>query len=61
MCLRRIGHPDLLSRSDVDMGKGCQLNPFDSNTYTYNANGTPTTKTMGCIKHTYTGRGQIFY
>ena len=43
------------------MGKGCQLNPFDSNTYTYNANGTPTTKTMGCIKHTYTGRGQIFY
>ena len=34
--------------------KGRQLKSFDSNTYTYNANGIRTSKTVAGIKHTYT-------
>ena len=33
--------------------KGRQLKTFDSNTYTYNANGIRTSKTVGGVKHTY--------
>ncbi len=34
--------------------KGRQLKSFDTNTYTYNANGIRTSKTVNGIKHTYT-------
>ena len=34
--------------------KGRQLKSFDGNTYTYNANGIRTSKTVGGVKHTYT-------
>ena len=34
--------------------KGRQLKSFDSNTYTYNANGIRTSKTVNGVKHTYT-------
>ena len=34
--------------------KGRQLKSFDSNTYTYNANGIRTSKTINGVKHTYT-------
>jgi len=34
--------------------KGRQLKSFDGNTYTYNANGIRTSKTINGIKHTYT-------
>ena len=33
--------------------KGRQLKSFDTNTYTYNANGIRTSKTIGGVKHTY--------
>ena len=33
--------------------KGRQLKSFDSNTYTYNANGIRTSKTVNGVKHTY--------
>ena len=33
--------------------KGRQLKSFGSNTYTYNANGIRTSKTVGGVKHTY--------
>ena len=34
--------------------KGRQLKSFDGNTYTYNANGIRTSKTVNGVKHTYT-------
>ena len=34
--------------------KGRQLKSFDTNTYTYNANGIRTSKTVNGVKHTYT-------
>ena len=37
--------------------KGRQLKSFDSNTYTYNARGIRTSKTINGVKHTYTLEG----
>ncbi len=37
--------------------KGRQLKSFDSNTYTYNANGVRTSKTVNGVQHTYTLEG----
>ena len=37
--------------------KGRQLKSFDGNTYTYNANGIRTSKTVDGVKHTYTLEG----
>ena len=35
------------------MGKGQTTKSFDTNTYTYNANGIRTSKTVNGVKHTY--------
>ena len=48
------GNPTSYLGHTLTWGKGRQLKSFDSNTYTYNANGIRTSKTVGGVKHTYT-------
>ena len=48
------GNPTSYLGHTLTWEKGRQLKSFDSNTYTYNANGIRTSKTVGGVKHTYT-------
>ena len=48
------GNPTSYLGHALTWEKGRQLKSFDSNTYTYNANGIRTSKTVGGVKHTYT-------
>ena len=48
------GNPTSYLGHTLTWEKGRQLKTFDNNTYTYNANGIRTSKTVGGIKHTYT-------
>ena len=48
------GNPTSYLGHTLTWEKGRQLKSFDSNTYTYNANGIRTSKTVAGIKHTYT-------
>ena len=48
------GNPTSYLGHALTWEKGRQLKSFDSNTYTYNANGIRTSKTINGIKHTYT-------
>ena len=48
------GNPTSYLGHTLTWEKGRQLKSFDSNTYTYNANGIRTSKTVDGIKHTYT-------
>ncbi len=43
----------------LELEKGRQLRSFDGNTYTYNANGIRTSKTVNGVKHTYTLDGTM--
>ena len=47
-------HPTSYLGHTLTWEKGRQLKSYDSNTYTYNANGIRTSKTVGGVKHTYT-------
>ena len=51
------GNPTSYLGHTLTWEKGRQLKSFDSNTYTYNANGIRTSKTVGGVKHTYTLEG----
>ena len=51
------GNPTSYLGKTLTWEKGRQLKSFDSNTYTYNANGIRTSKTVGGVKHTYTLEG----
>ena len=48
------GNPTAYLGHTLTWEKGRQLKSFDSNTYTYNANGIRTSKTVAGITHTYT-------
>ena len=48
------GNPTAYLGHTLTWEKGRQLKSFDSNTYTYNANGIRTSKTVDGVKHTYT-------
>ena len=48
------GNPTSYLGHTLTWEKGRQLKSFDNNTYTYNANGIRTSKTVGGVKHTYT-------
>ena len=48
------GNPTTYLGHTLTWEKGRQLKSFDNNTYTYNANGIRTSKTIGGVKHTYT-------
>ena len=48
------GNPTSYLGHTLTWEKGRQLKSFDSNTYTYNANGIRTSKTVNGIKHEYT-------
>ena len=48
------GNPTSYLGHTLTWEKGRQLKSFDGNTYTYNANGIRTSKTVGGVKHTYT-------
>ena len=48
------GNPTSYLGHTLTWEKGRQLKSFDTNTYTYNANGIRTSKTVGGVKHTYT-------
>lgn len=48
------GNPTSYLGHTLAWEKGRQLKSFDGNTYTYNANGIRTSKTVDGIKHTYT-------
>ena len=48
------GNPTSYLGHALTWEKGRQLKSFDSNTYTYNANGIRTSKTVNGVKHTYT-------
>ena len=48
------GNPTTYLGHTLTWEKGRQLKSFDNNTYTYNANGIRTSKTVGGVKHTYT-------
>ena len=48
------GNPTSYLGHTLTWEKGRQLKSFDSNTYTYNANGIRTSKTVCGVKHTYT-------
>ena len=50
------GNPTSYLGHTLTWEKGRQLKSFDSNTYTYNANGIRTSKTVGGVKHTYSKR-----
>ena len=47
------GNPTAYLGHTLTWEKGRQLKSFDGNTYTYNANGIRTSKTVGGVKHTY--------
>ena len=47
------GNPTTYLGHTLTWEKGRQLKSFDSNTYTYNANGIRTSKTVNGVKHTY--------
>ena len=51
------GNPTYYLGHNLTWEKGRQLKSFDGNTYTYNANGIRTSKTINGIKHTYTLEG----
>ena len=51
------GNPMYYLGHNLTWEKGRQLKSFDGNTYTYNANGIRTSKTINGIKHTYTLEG----
>ena len=51
------GNPTSYLGKTLTWEKGRQLKSFGSNTYTYNANGIRTSKTVGGVKHTYTLEG----
>jgi len=53
------GNPTTYLGHTLTWEKGRQLKSFDSNTYTYNANGIRTSKTVNGVKHTYTLDGVI--
>ena len=48
------GNPTSYLGHTLTWEKGRQLKSFDDNTYTYNANGIRTSKTINGVKHTYT-------
>ena len=48
------GNPTTYLGHTLAWEKGRQLKSFDTNTYTYNANGIRTSKTVNGVKHTYT-------
>ena len=48
------GNPTSYLGHTLTWEKGRQLKSYDSNTYTYNANGIRTSKTVGGVKHEYT-------
>ena len=48
------GNPTTYLGHTLAWEKGRQLKSFDGNTYTYNANGIRTSKTVNGVKHTYT-------
>ena len=48
------GNPTNYLGHTLTWEKGRQLKSFDNNTYTYNANGIRTSKTVNEVKHTYT-------
>ena len=48
------GNPTIYLGHTLAWEKGRQLKSFDTNTYTYNANGIRTSKTVNGVKHTYT-------
>ena len=48
------GNPTSYLVHTLTWEKGRQLKSYDGNTYTYNANGIRTSKTVGGVKHTYT-------
>ena len=48
------GNPTTYLGHTLTWEKGRQLKSFDSNTYTYNANGIRTSKTVDGVTHTYT-------
>ena len=48
------GNPTTYLGHTMTWEKGRQLKSFDNNTYTYNANGIRTSKTVGGVKHEYT-------
>lgn len=47
------GNPTSYLGYTLTWEKGRQLKSFDTNTYTYNANGIRTTKTVDGVEHTY--------
>ena len=47
------GNPTTYLGHTLTWEKGRQLKSYDSNTYTYNANGIRTSKTVGGVKHNY--------
>ena len=47
------GNPTTYLGHTLTWEKGRQLKSFDGNTYSYNANGIRTSKTIGGIKHDY--------
>ena len=51
------GNPTDYMGHTLTWEKGRQLKSYDGNTYTYNANGTRTSKTVGGVTHTYTLEG----
>ena len=51
------GNPTSYLGHTLTWEKGRQLKSFGGNTYTYNANGIRTSKTVGGVKHTYTLEG----
>jgi len=51
------GNPTNYLGHTLTWEKGRQLKSFDSNTYTYNANGIRTSKTVGGVKHEYVLEG----
>ncbi len=51
------GNPTSYLGHTLAWEKGRQLKSFDSNTYTYNANGVRTSKTVNGVQHTYTLEG----
>ena len=48
------GNPTTYRGHNLTWEKGRQLKSYDSNTYTYNANGIRTSKTVNGVKHEYT-------
>ena len=52
-----MGNPTSYLGRTLTWEKGRQFKSFDTNTYTYNASGVRTSKTVNGIKHTYTLEG----